>query len=159
MTAMCLRWLAVALIATAPAITACRSEADRVREQFTARLQEPARLTPLELAHLMDEANRAMEGKKMRFVNGGVSHEPNEKERAELTMLLGGRISVEDGFVREANGTTLRGVVGPATPVTAELEALASVWIAVDTFLPQRFEFSYGQPGDGDYAYDIRYEN
>ena len=159
MAAMCLRWLAVALIATAPAITACRSEADRVREQFTARLKEPARLTPLELAHLMDEANRAMEGKKMRLVNGGVSHEPNEKERAEITALLGGRISVEDGLVRNADGTTLRGVVGPATPVNSELEALASVWIAVDTFLPQRFEFSYGQGGDGDYAYNIRFEH
>jgi len=156
---MCPRWLAVALIATVPAIAACRSEADRVREQFTARLKDPARLTPLELAHLMDEANRAMEGKKMRFVNGGVSHEPDEKERAGVAMLLSGRISVEDGLVRHAEGTTLRGIVGPATPVNAELEALASVWVAVDTFLPQRFEFSYGQPGYGDYAYDIRFED
>jgi hypothetical protein len=156
MTVMHLRCLAAAIIATA-AITACRSETDRMRGQFTDRLRQPAPLTPLELSHLIDESSRAMDGRQMRFVSRGVSHEPSEQERAALVTLLHGQISVEDGGVRDRNGAALRGVSGPATPVNSELEAIASVWVDVDTFLPRRYEFSYGQSGAGDYAYDITF--
>lgn len=156
--AMCLRWLAVALIVAAPATAACRSKADRLRDEFKVRLKTSAPLSRSELTRLMDETNRAMEGRKIRFVSNGVSHEPDEQERAAVLAVLHGQSSVEDGGVRDGNGATLRGVAGPATPVNSELEAIASVWVDVDTFLPRRYEFSYGQSASGDYAYDITFE-
>jgi len=151
-----LRWLAlVAVAVVAVATAACRSEADRLRDEFKVRLKTTAPLSPGELARLMDEANRAMEGRQMRFVSNGVSHEPNEQERAAVLTVLHGQGSVEDGGVRDGHGVTLRGVSGPATPVNSELEAIATVWVDIDTFLPRRYEFSYGPSGSGDYAFDI----
>ena len=154
--AMCPRWLFVVLtVVVGSAVAGCRSEADRLRDEFKARLKTAAPLTPGEMTRLMDETNRAMEGKRMRFANNGVSHEPNEQERAAVVTLIHGQLSVEDGGVRDGNGVTMRGIAGPATPVNSELEAIGSVWIDVETFLPRRYEFTYGQGGSGDYAFDI----
>ena len=145
-------WLAVVVVL---ACGACRSEAERLRGEFKERLKTAAPLSPAELTRFMDETNRAMEGKKMRFVSNGVSHEPSEQERAAVVTLLHGRISVEDAGVRDGSGTAWRGIAGPATPVNSELEAVATVWVDVESFLPRRYEFSYGQVGHGDYSFDI----
>jgi len=156
MNAMRARRLAIAFgILMIASAAACRSEADRLRDEFKARLKTPAPLSPAELTRLMDEANRAMDGKKMRFVSNGVSHEPNEQERAAVVTLLHGQRSVEDGGVRDDSGATMRGIAGPATPVNSELEAIGSVWIDVETFLPRRYEFTYGRGANGDYAFEI----
>jgi hypothetical protein len=46
----------------------------------------------------------------------------------------------------------------PAKSNNAEYEASRKLWIDVQTFLPQRFEFVYGVAGLGDYAFDLAIE-
>jgi hypothetical protein len=143
---------------------ACESADDRARVEFSTRLTSASRLTSLEMTRLMEETNRAIEhersdGRKMQLHSGDVSHEADDKDRSELTMLLGSQPSiVEDGGTREVGGAILRGILGPATPVQSELEVTAGLWIDVATFLPRRYEVAHGGAGDGDYAYDVRFE-
>jgi len=48
-----------------------------------------------------------------------------------------------------------RGLTTGATPAMSELDAMQTLWIDVDSFVPRRYEFAYSSPGFGDYSYDL----
>jgi hypothetical protein len=123
-----------------------------------ARLGANAELSRDERARLIDAAARAMAGKVARLQDGLLTHALDDKTRARIFAILTGRLPVDDGGLRTAAGSTMRGLRAPATPAQSEVDATETLWIDIETLLPRRFEFTYSMPGFGDAAFDLTFE-
>jgi len=143
------------LIAVCLMAIACESPEQATRSQFQERLKTSAPLTYPELNQLVGYTLAAIGGRPIRVRDQGSIRVMDAQGRAEVLMVLGGGAPASDAGLRHADNRTLRGIEGPGTPVHSELDAAQTLWIDVETFLPQRFELTYSLPGFGDYAYDI----
>ena len=56
------------------------------------------------------------------------------------------------------SGTVLRIINAPGRSAYSEHDATRRLLVDTETFVPQRFEFSYDVPGLGDYAFDLLLE-
>jgi hypothetical protein len=133
----------------------CKSPEDVARARFRERLRAATPLTQPEVNQLVSYTLAAVGGRPVRISEQGAVRELDAKGRAEVLAVLGGGPPVSDAGRRTIDAGTLRGIEGPATPVHSELDAARTLWIDVDTFLPQRFELTYSLPGFGDYAYNL----
>jgi hypothetical protein len=120
-----------------------------------ARLKEERRLTPDEVRALFDQIAPAIASKKVSIRQGAITRELTADERTSVLGMLSDPNSVyDDGLRREGSGTW-RGLKTGATPAMSELDAMQTLWIDVDSFVPRRYEFAYSSPGFGDYSYDL----
>lgn len=149
--------LTVVLLVAASAAS-CQSSEERARAQFRARLKNTAPLSRDEMARFIDEITRAMSGKVARVQEGPVTRELDDRGRSAIFDLLTGRIGVEDAGSRTVGQTTVRGLRGPATPSTSEIDATQTLWVDADTLLPRRYELTYSMPGFGDVGYDLTFD-
>jgi hypothetical protein len=136
---------------------ACRSPDESARDQFRVRLRNAAPLSRDDMRRLMDEIARAMSGKVARVQEGPITRELDDRGRSAIFELLTGRIGVDDAGPRIVGRTTLRGLRGPATPSTSEIDATQTLWVDTDTLLPRRYELTYSMPGFGDVGYDLTF--
>ena len=151
--ALLLRCLSVFSV-TSVAI-ACESPEEAARAGFQERLKTPDTLMHAEINQLVSYTLAAIGGRPVRVREQGAVRTLDAKGRDEILTVLGGTVPVSDGGIRNAGNRTLRGIEGPGTPTHSELDAAQTLWIDVDTFLPQRFELTYSLPGFGDYFHDI----
>ena len=158
----CLRQLAcvkslrrAAILTLCSMAIACASPEQATRAQFQERLKTSAPLTYPELNQLVGYTLAAIGGRPIRVRQQGAIRTLDAQGRAEVLTVLGGGAPVSDAGLRKADNRTLRGIEGPGTPAHSELDAAQTLWIDVETFLPQRFELTYSLPGFGDYTYDI----
>jgi len=143
------------LIAVCLMAIACESPEEATRATFQERLETSAPLTYLEVNQLVSYTLAAIGGRPIRVRDQETIRTLDAQGRAEVLTVLGGGAPVSDAGRRNADNRTLRGIEGPGTPPHSELDATQTLWIDVETFLPQRFELTYSLPGFGDYAYDI----
>jgi hypothetical protein len=136
-------------------LIACGSPEDAARARFRERLLASESLTHAEVNQLVAGTLAAVGGRPLRVRDGEAVRTLDGRGRAEVLAVLGGNFPVSDAGVRTTGGVTLRGVEGPATPSHSELDAAQTLWIDLETFLPQRFELTYSMPGFGDYAHDL----
>jgi hypothetical protein len=144
----------VLLLMTA-SLTACAPREDPGRVALRARLKQQATLKPEDLALVLDEVNRAIEGKSVRIRQNGVARNLEGDERDVVLGMLTYRAGVFDEGLRTDQGPGVRIINAPGRSSNAEIEASRRLLIDVETFVPRRFEFSYAFPGLGDYAYDL----
>jgi hypothetical protein len=146
----------VALLLTlCSTVVACESTEEAARARFQERLRTSAPLTQTELDQLVSYARTAVGGRPLRVREQDAVRVLDAKGTADILTVLTGGVPVSDAGMRSADNRTLRGIEGPATPPHSELDAAQTLWVDIDTFLPHRFELTYGLPGFGDYAYDI----
>jgi hypothetical protein len=120
-----------------------------------ARLKEARRLTPDEIRAVFDQIASVISDKKVSVRQGAVTRELSADERTSVLGMLSDPGSVYDDGLRREGRSTWRGLKTGATPPTSELDAMQTLWIDVDSFVPRRYEFSYSSPGVGDYAFDL----
>jgi hypothetical protein len=145
------------LIAIAALSAACQSPEQKARAEFSTRLKQDRRLTPDELRRLFDEIAPVVATRPLHATEGALTRVLDEQQRVAVLGMLSDPTAVYDGGLRLASKGTWRGVKTGGTPVMSEIDATQTLWIDVDTFVPQRFEFEYSVPGFGDYAYDLAF--
>lgn len=123
-----------------------------------ARLAESAVLRPEEIAELINQTSRIIDGRKLRVADGAVSSPVDERGRDVLFVILSGSVPIEDVGVRSTAAGSVRGLRAPATPPRSEVGAKQTLWIDIATLLPRRFEFAYEVAGLGDIAYDLVFD-
>jgi hypothetical protein len=144
----------VALLLAALCLPACARE-DPARTALRERLKQQPQLSSAELGRALDEVSASLEGKTVRFMMNGVEHQLNEEERDVVLGMLIRREGVFDEGLRPDPDTTLRIINAPGRSLDAENTATRRLLVDVETFLPQRFEFSYDIPDVGNYALDL----
>ena len=145
---------ATCLLIVACLLPGCHHE-DPARASLRARLREERRLTPDEIRAFFVQIAPVVAGKKVSVTQGAVTRELSADERSSVLGLLSDPGSVYDEGLRREGSSTWRGLKTGATPPTSELDAMQTLWIDVDSFVPRRYEFAYSSPGFGDYAYDL----
>ena len=120
-----------------------------------SRLKEERRLTPDEIRALFDQIAPGIGDKTLSVRQGAVTRELSAEERTLVLGLLSDPGSVYDEGLRREGTSIWRGLTTGATPALSELDAMQTLWIDADSFLPRRYEFAYSSPGFGDYAYDL----
>jgi hypothetical protein len=136
-------------------LLSCGSPEDAASARFRERLQSPAPLTHAEVNQLVTETIAHVGGRPLRVRDGGSARTLDGRGRAEMLTVLSGSIPIRDAGIRRDGDRTLRGIEGPGTPAHAELDAAQTLWVDVDTFLPQRFDLTYSLPGFGDEGHDF----
>src|SRR5262249_39789881 len=120
-------------------------------------LKQETRLTPAEMRTFFDQISASIAGRKVMVREGALTRPLDDRQRGSVLALLSAPESVSDGGLKVEGGHVWRGVEADATPALAELSASQTLWIDVDSFVPQRYEFKYSSPGFGDYAYDLTF--
>jgi hypothetical protein len=143
------------LLAAAALLIACHPAEDPVRVSMRARLKQERRLTPGEIRALFDQIAQAIAAKKVSIKQGAIARELTADERISVLGMLSDPQSVYDEGLRHEGNSIWRGLTTGATPAMSELDAMQTLWIDVDSFVPSRYEFAYSSPGFGDYAYDL----
>lgn len=146
------------LLAGLPAFGQEPAEASAIR----TRLAQPAPLTPEEIGLAMEAIARTIRGRTVTVTDGVDSSVVDERGQAVLFAVLSGTLPVADAGLEAVDapgrGHRWRGLRSPATPPRSEIAARQTIWVDVESLLPQRFEFRYDVPGMGDVTYDIRVE-
>jgi hypothetical protein len=137
------------------ALSGCGKPEDPARVELRARLKQDARLTPPEIERVMDEVNKALAGKTVRFTLDGAARDFDDEQRAVVLGMLTYRAGVYDEGLRTDGGRTSRVLNGPGKSASSEYEATRKLWIDPETFLPRHFEFSYGVGGMPGYSFDL----
>lgn len=122
------------------------------------RLTAPGPLAAPEIAALLSEIGRRIQGRGLRVTDGAAGSPVDDRGREVLFAILTGSLPVEDVGLRPTAAGAVRGLRAPATPPRSEVGAKQTLWIDVETLLPRRFEFAYEVPGLGDLAYDLVFD-
>jgi hypothetical protein len=136
-------------------ISACGQREDPARVELRSRLKQDARLSNEDLGRELDEVSRTLAGKTVRFKQDSVTGTLNEEQRSVVLGMLTDRAGVYDEGVRTTGGATLRVINAPGRSLNSEYEATRRLLVDAETFLPRRFEFTYGVSGLGDYSFDL----
>ena len=136
---------------------ACQSSEGKARAAFSARLKLETSLTPTEIHEFFEYIAPAIAGKTLNVRQGAVSRVLDERQRLEVLGILSDPAAVYDGGLKTVGMARWRGLTAGATPAQSEIDAMQTLWIDVDTFVPQRYEFAYSMPGFGDYQYDLSF--
>jgi hypothetical protein len=147
--------LIYALLAGVALLIACRRAEDPAHVSMRARLKEARRLTPDEIRAFFDQIAPVVGDKKVSVKQGAVTRELTAEERISVLGILSDPGRVYDEGLRRDGNNVWRGLTTGATPAMSELDAMQTLWIDVDSFIPRRYEFAYSSPGFGDYAFDL----
>ena len=137
------------------AMSTCARPEDPARVQLHERLKQATPLSDEDLARFCREVSRTVEDKNFRLKDGDTTQELRGEQHAVVFGMLSNRAGLYDEGLRREGGISYRVLNGPGRSNNAEIEATQRLWIAVETFLPARYEFTYAFPGNGDYAYDL----
>ena len=148
------RRLAWVLLACAAA-AACRVPEDPARTALRARIKQEARLSSEDVTRLLAEVRQSVAARPVLIKQGTDSRPMTDEERGVVLGMLTESAGAYDEGLRTGGGVVLRGINAPARSDNEEVEAARKLWVNVETFLPQRFEFVYGVRGYGDYAFDL----
>ena len=143
------------LLASAVLLVACQPAEDPARVSMRARLKEERRLAPDEIRALFDQIAPGVGDRKVSVKQGAVTRELSPEERTSVLGILSDPGRVYDEGLRREGNSIWRGLTTGATPAMSELDAMQTLWIDVDSFVPRRYEFAYSSPGFGDYAFDL----
>jgi hypothetical protein len=143
------------LLLSGVAMSTCARAEDPARVEMRARLRHETPLSDDELARVCTEVTRTVADKSFRIKDGEATRELSREEQAVIFGMLSHRAGLYDEGLRRENGTDYRVLNAPGRSDNAEIEASQRLWIAVETFLPIRYQFTYAFPGYGDYAYDL----
>jgi hypothetical protein len=135
-------------------LAGCTRE-DPARTALRARLKEQPQLSPVELGRTLDEIGASLEGRTVRFMMDGAEYEVDQEQREVVLGMLTRREGVFDEGLRTGGPATLRIINAPGRSLDAENTATRRLLVDVETFLPQRFEFSYDIPDVGNYSFDL----
>ena len=138
------------------AVLGCRGE-DPSRTAMRTRLKQESRLTPDEIRRLFDLIGPAIANQRVIVKQGARSRALDEEERTKVLGILSDPAAVYDASLRREGDHMWRGIATGGTAALSELDAMQTLWIDVETFLPRRYEFEYSSPGFGDYAYDLSF--
>jgi len=136
-------------------LAGCTRE-DPARVELRARLKQNTQLTTEEVGKVLDEVGRSLEGKTVQLHQDGKSVAMTQEQNDVVLGMLKYRAGVFDETLRTENGVTYRVINAPGESNDPEYEATRRLLVDVETFLPRRFEFSFGVPGmPGAYSYDL----
>jgi hypothetical protein len=138
-------------------LAACRSE-DPARAAMRTRLKQETRLMPEEIRTFFDQIAPVIAGKKLTIKQGALTRALDEEQRTSVLGMLSDPGAVYDVGLRVDGKNVWRGLRTGGTPALAELDAMQTLWVDVDSFIPRRYEYEYSSPGFGDYAYDLTFE-
>ncbi len=143
------------LLHCALAMPTCARAEDPARVEMRQRLRQETPLSDGELARLCTEVARTVAGKSFRIKDGEATRELSGEQQTVIFGMLSNRAGLYDEGLRRENGTNYRVLNAPGRSDNAEIEASQRLWIAVETLVPLRYQFTYAFPGYGDYAYDL----
>jgi hypothetical protein len=149
-----MRCLAFVFLASA-AIASCSPREDPARAALRARLEQPAPLPADEMARVLDEVNRTLEGKTVSIVRGSTRSALAAGDREVVLGMLTDRIGVFDEGIRSGGGRRARVFNAPGQSSNPEIEASRRLFVDVESLLPLRFEFAHAFQSPDDYAYDL----
>jgi hypothetical protein len=147
----------VCVVITLAMVAACVATDDPARAGLRARLNQQARLTPEEIRRLFDLIAPAIAERKLSVREGALTRTLNDEQRTAVLGMLTDPGAVYDIGLKAEGKNVWRGLRTGATIATSELDAMQTLWIDVDSFIPRRYEFEYSSPGFGDYAYDLAF--
>lgn len=148
-----LRVSACVFVLTIVAIS-CTPE-DPARVELRNRLKQQTVLTDDELGRVVTEVSKSIGDRPVRVAQDGATKDLDTSQRDVVLGMLTNRIGMYDEGLKEIGGRTLRVLNAPGLSNYMEYSATRRLLIDVETFLPQRFEFSYEFEGMGDYAFDL----
>ena len=148
---------AAGLIILAIALVACHAAEDPARQALRTRLKQEARLAPDEIHRWFDQIAPAIAGQKLSVREGALTRTLNDDQRTAVLGMLTDPRAVYDIGLKTDGKSAWRGLRTGGTSAMSELDAMQTLWIDVDSFLPRRYEFEYSSPGFGDYAYDLAF--
>ena len=141
-------------------IAGCATPEDPARIELRARLKQTAVLSEQELGRMLNEVDRSIGDKVVRFTQEAV---PGELSAGELSKdqreVVFGMLTNHNGVYDEGLSTSgdaaVRVFNAPGLSLHAEYSAARRLFVDVETFLPLRFEFRYEFPGMGDYSLEL----
>ena len=133
----------------------CTRAEDPARVDMRERLRQETHLSGEELAHFCNEVTRTVAGTSFRIKDGEATRELSREQQDVIFGMLTNRAGLYDEGLRREDGTSYRVLNAPGRSDNAEIEASQRLWIAVETLIPVRYQFTYAFPGYGDYAYDL----
>lgn len=145
------------MVITLAMAAACVATDDPARAGLRARLNQQARLTPEEIRRLFDQIAPAIADKKLSVREGALTRTLNDEQRTAVLGLLSDPGAVYDIGLKTDGKHAWRGLRTGGTTAMSELDAMQTLWIDIDSFVPRRYEYEYSSPGFGDYAYDLTF--
>lgn len=146
-------------------IAGCATPEDPARIELRARLKQTAVLSEQELGRMLNEVDRSIGDKVVRFTQEAV---PGELSAGELSAgelskdqreVVFGMLTNHNGVYDEGLSTSgdaaVRVFNAPGLSLHAEYSAARRLFVDLETFLPRRFEFRYEFPGMGDYSLEL----
>ena len=146
--------IAISILASL-VVPGCARE-DPVRVELRNRLKQSPQLSPEELGRVLDEVNRTLQGKVVRFQQDNGPQEFTPEQRSVVLGMLTERVGVFDEALRTEDGLQLRIINAPGISTDPEYEATRRLSIDIQTFLPRHFAFHQGVPGMPEaYSFDL----
>jgi len=136
---------------------ACQHE-DPARAAMRVRLKQDTRLAPDEIRALFETIAPVIAGKNLTVQQGALTRALDEEQRTSVLGMLSDPGAVYDAGLRLEGKNVWRGLTTGGTAALSELDAMQTLWIDVESFVPRRYEYEYSSPGFGDYAYDLTFE-
>jgi hypothetical protein len=152
---MPLRALTACFVLSIVAIS-CTEPEDPARVELRNRLKQQALLSDEELGLVVTEVSKSIGDKPVRIAQDGATKDLDATQRDVVLGMLVNRIGMYDEGLKEVGGRTVRVLNSPGISQHMEYSATRRLIVDVETFLPQRFEFSYEFQGMGDYAFDLQ---
>lgn len=145
----------VLCLAGAFVAASCAPPEDPARAGLRDRLHQAEPLVGEELDRLRAEVTRTMTDQQFLVRDGDRTHALDADRHAVVFGMLTQPIGMFDEGLREEEGHAFRILNAPATSPSSEIDTARRLWIDVETFLPRRFEYTYGFPHPENYTYDI----
>lgn len=143
----------------------CATPEDPARIELRARLKQTAILSEQELGRMLNEVDRSIGEKVVRFTQNAVTGEPitvqlgtgelNKEQREVVLGMLTNHNGVYDEGLSTVGDAPVRVFNAPGLSLHAEYSAARRLFVDLETFLPRRFEFRYEFPGMGDYSLEL----
>ncbi len=134
---------------------ACERPDGPGRAELRNRLLEEAPLTAEELDGLRVEITRSMGDATFRVREADGTRPLDPQQRALVFGMLTQPAGMFDEGLRREGDASLRILNAPGPSPSSEIDAARRLWIDVATFLPRRFEYTYGFPSPENYTYDL----
>jgi hypothetical protein len=136
------------------ALQACRPAEDPARVTLRERLVQRAPLTPEELTSLLNDLSRTLEGKVVKSMVAGETHDLSDRQRYDVLGMLTDRQGVFDEGLRTSGNRAFRILNAPAQSSNMEMDASRRLLIDTQSLLPARLEVISGVAAD-EYVLDL----
>lgn len=143
-------------------MASCAPPEEPARIELRARLKQAAVLSEEELGRMLNEVDRSIGDKVVRFTRDAAAGEPgaaggelNKEQREVVLGMLTNHNGVYDEGLSKAGDAPVRVFNAPGLSLHAEYSAARRLFVDLETFLPRRFEFKYEFEGMGDYSLEL----